>query len=142
MSNRRVLVSLLSGISGLAASSLLLGGRPAPAVSNPRQAIVPLKCTVIDERGTLDRTIDMLRKLRAEGAGYDATGLVLAEWKDHPGFASVALRSDAVPQDLSVGSFLEVLVDRVLERTPIDMHVKVRELREKRDLPIADVEAD
>ncbi len=101
-----------------------------------------LRSTVIDERGTLDRTIDMLRKLRAEGDGYDATGLVLAEWKDHPDFASVALRSDAVPQDLGVGSFLEVLVDRVLERTPIDMHVKVRELREKRDLPIADVEAD
>lgn len=95
---------------------------------------------MIDERGTLDRTIDMLRKLGGETDGYDATGLVLAEWKDPPGFEAVKLRDDCVPPDLQVGSFLGTMVDRVLDRTPIDMHVKVRETREQRILPIADVE--
>ncbi len=99
-----------------------------------------LRSTVIDERGTLDRTIDMLRKLGGEDDGYDATGLVLAEWKDPPDFEAVRLRDDCVPPDLQVGAFLGTMVDRVLDRTPIDMHVKVRETREQRILPIADVE--
>ena len=99
-----------------------------------------LRSTVIEERGTLDRTIDMLRKLRGEVDGYDATGLVLADWKDQPDFSSVSLRNDSVPPDLQVGVFLEALVDCVLERTPIDMHVKVRELRDERLISVQDVE--
>ena len=64
-----------------------------------------LRSTVIEERGTLDRTIDMLRKLRGGGDGYDATGLVLADWNDHPDFSSVGLRNDSVPPDLQVGTW-------------------------------------
>ena len=48
------------------------------------QRVVLGELGVIEERGTIDRTIDRLRKLRSEVDGYDATGLVLAEWKDHP----------------------------------------------------------
>jgi hypothetical protein len=100
-----------------------------------------LRSSVMEERGTLDRTIDMLRKLRSEDDGYDATSLVLAEWNDPPSFSSVRLRDDAVPPDLRAGSFLETLIDRVLHRTPIDMHVRVRELLDQRDLPVPDVES-
>jgi hypothetical protein len=99
-----------------------------------------LRSTVIDERGTLDRAIDMLRKLRGEADGYDATSLVLAEWDDRPAFNGVRLRDDSVPPDLQLGAFLESMIRSVLDRTPIDMHVRVRELRDQRDLPLIDEE--
>ena len=100
-----------------------------------------LRSTVLDERGTLDRTVDMLRKLRSDVDGYDATSLVLAEWSEKPRFDTVKVRDDAVPGDLQVGRFLETMIAAVLDRTPIDMHVRVRELREQRDLPMNDVES-
>lgn len=99
-----------------------------------------LRSTVIDERGTLDRAIDMLRKLRGDADGYDATSLVLAEWDDRPAFNGVKLRDDSVPPDLQLGAFLESMIRSVLDRTPIDMHVRVRELRDQRDLPLIDEE--
>lgn len=93
-----------------------------------------LRSTVLDEPGTFERAVDMLRKLRDESDVYDATSVVLAEWGDES-FDGVRLRQDAVPADLSTGCFLATLVERVLERTPVDMHVGVRERREHRRLP-------
>jgi hypothetical protein len=77
----------------------------------------------------------MLRKLREEQDVYDATCVVLADWSD-TSFAGVRLRQDEVPADLRTDAFIAALVDRVLERTPIEMHVEVRERREHRELPI------
>ena len=93
-----------------------------------------LRSTVLDEPGTFARAVDMLRKLREEPDVYDATSVVLAEWSDQS-FAGVRLRQDAVPSDLSTSRFLATLIDRVLARTPVEMHVRVRELREHRHLP-------
>lgn len=95
-----------------------------------------MRSTVADEPGTLDRVTDMLRKLRDDQDVYDATCLVLAEWTDPPAFDGVIIRQDLVPADLAAGSFLARLVDGVLARTPIDMHVPVRELREHRLLSL------
>lgn len=95
-----------------------------------------MRSTVADEPGTLDRVTDMLRKLRDDQDVYDATCLVLAEWADPPAFDGVAVRQDLVPPDLSAGEFLAGLVDAVLDRTPIDMHVAVRETREQRDIEL------
>lgn len=95
-----------------------------------------MRSTVADEPGTLDRVTDMLRKLRDDQDVYDATCLVLADWADASGFDGVVIREDLVPPDLSAGAFLAGLVDAVLERTPIDMHVSVRELREHRALAL------
>jgi len=95
-----------------------------------------MRATVADEPGTLDRVTDMLRKLRDDEDVYDATCLVLAEWSDAPDFEGVVIRQDLVPEDLAAGAFLAGLVDAVLERTPIDMHVSVRELRESRELDL------
>lgn len=95
-----------------------------------------MRSTVADEAGTLDRVTDMLRKLRDDQDVYDATCLVLAEWADAPNFAGVTIRQDLVPPDLFAGSFLAGLVDAVLVRTPIDMHVPVRELQDRRPLHI------
>ncbi len=94
-----------------------------------------LRATVLDERGTFERAVDMLRKLRAERDVYDATCVVLADWSD-TSFAGVRLRQDEVPEDLRTDAFIATLVDRVIERTPVEMHVEVREHREHRELPI------
>ena len=94
------------------------------------------RSTVADEPGTLDRVTDMLRKLRDDQEVYDATCLVLAEWADAPDLDGVRIRQDLVPPDLAAGAFLAGLVDAVLVRTPIDMHVAVRELREHRGLDL------
>lgn len=95
-----------------------------------------MRSTVADEPGTLDRVTDMLRKLRDDVDVYDATCLVIAEWTDTPAFDGVIIRQDLVSADLAAGTFLERLVDGVLARTPIDMHVPVRELREQRRLSL------
>ena len=87
-----------------------------------------LRSTVLDEPGTFARAVDMLRKLREEPDVYDATSVVLAEWSEES-FAGVRLRQDAVPSDLSTSRFLATLIDSVLARTPVEMHVRVRELR-------------
>lgn len=95
-----------------------------------------LRSTVADEPGTLDRVIDMLRKLRQEQDVYDATCLVLGEWTDLPGFDGIAIRNDLVPDDLGADRFLDSLIEGVLHRTPIDMHVDVRQLREHRRIAV------
>jgi hypothetical protein len=50
------------------------------------------------------------------------------------------VRSGLVPDDLSAPSFLATVAEAVLSRTPIDMHVAVRELREQRDLDLEEVD--
>ncbi len=94
-----------------------------------------LRSTVLEERGTFERAVDMLRKLREDRDAYDATCVVLAEWNDAD-FDGVHLRQDAVPADLRTDSFMATLVDRVLDRTPVEFHVEVRQRREHRELPL------
>lgn len=82
---------------------------------------------------------DMLRKLREEDNVYDAVGLMLADWNDD-NFEGVRILDDPVPPDLRAGPFLHTIVDSVLARTPIGLHVKVRSTRERRELPIEEGE--
>lgn len=98
-----------------------------------------LRSTVLEERGTFERAVDMLRKLREDRDAYDATCVVLAEWSDAD-FDGVHLRQDAVPADLRTDAFMATLVDRVLERTPVEFHVEVRQRREHREIPIEEDE--
>ncbi|MGH3684561.1 MAG: hypothetical protein ACRDRU_01770 [Pseudonocardiaceae bacterium] len=95
-----------------------------------------LRSTALEERGTVERAIDMLRKLKAEADVYDGTCLLVAEWSDINATAGVHLCHDAVPHDLGAARFLATLVDAVLERTPVEMHVEVRQRREHRNLPL------
>jgi len=99
-----------------------------------------LRSTVTEEAGTFDRVVDMLRKLQDEVGVYDATCLVLAEWADPPGFEGVNIRDDLVPTDVRADRFMATLIERVLARTPIDMHVGVRESREHREIPVHEME--
>jgi hypothetical protein len=95
-----------------------------------------LRSTALSEPGTVERTVDMMRKLKAESDVYDTTCLLIAEWDDADLGAGVKLRHDVVPSDLNVTNFLATLVDKVLERSPVEMHVEVRQRREHRDLPL------
>ena len=102
--------------------------------------LILVRSTAADEPGTLDRIVDMLRKLRDDKDGYDTTCLVVAAWSDPPSFDAVTVRNDLVPEDLRANAFLPRLIEAVLERTPIDMHVAVREAREHRDLLLAEAD--
>jgi hypothetical protein len=97
-----------------------------------------LRSTAMAEPGTVERAIDMLRKLRAETDVYDGTCLIVAEWSDADPTTGVRLRHDAVPDDVSAARFLATLVDAVLARTPVEMHVEVRQRREHRNLPLSE----
>lgn len=81
---------------------------------------------------------DMLDKLR-EPAGYDATCLIVVDWS---GTGPVTLRSDLMDEHIGPAHFLAGLVDSVLERTPIDHHVEVRNRREQVELPIEEGQLD
>jgi hypothetical protein len=100
-----------------------------------------LRSTVLDEPGTFEKALDMLRKLRVESDVYDATSIVLAEWDDND-FSGVTIRTDAVPDDLSADRFVATLIEAVLDRTPIEMHVEVRNRREHRQLPLSESDSD
>ncbi len=83
----------------------------------------------------LELTIDMMRKLRSEEDIYEATSLVLAEWRDGEA-DSVRVRNDLTPTDLQAGAFFDQLIDGVLSRTPVSMHVHAREAREGRTIEV------
>lgn len=85
-----------------------------------------LRSTVLAEKGTLERAVDMLRKLRDEPDLYDATCLVLAEWSDDQ-FEGVQVRQDIVPEDLRTSRFVDTLARHVLDQTPVEMHEAVRQ---------------
>lgn len=89
-----------------------------------------LRSTILTDEGAFNKAVDMLRKLRSEADVYDATCLVVAEWDDSP-TTPVKVLVDAVPADLHPSLFLSTIVDKVLERTPVDVHVLVRELRDQ-----------
>ncbi len=102
--------------------------------------LILVRSTAADEPGTLDRIIDMLRKLRDDEDVYAATCLVLGDWANPPAFAGVNVRNELVPLDLRADTFLATLIDAVLGRTPIDMHVPVREKRGHRDLELPEAD--
>lgn len=93
---------------------------------------------VRDEPGAFARTIDMMRKLRdrGDGHGYTTTALVLVDWDDEDPAGTARLVEDQVPDDLGVAQFMTVLIETILEATPIDEHVRARELYENRSLPL------
>ncbi|MFM9876855.1 MAG: hypothetical protein ACKVOG_03260 [Rhodoglobus sp.] len=88
-----------------------------------------MRASVVAEPGTLQRAIDMLRKLR-DPATYDSTGLILVDYSDDPESTDKpSVLEDEVPEDLRAGQFFEHVIGRVLEVAPVEMHVAVRENR-------------
>lgn len=96
------------------------------------------------EPEAFERTVDMVRKLRDRdaGSGYTATGLLLVGWKDPAGPTTpVEVREQDVPADVAPPQFFTAMVRHVLAITPVVHHVAVRELVERRDLPVAEADA-
>lgn len=90
------------------------------------------------EPEAFERTVDMIRTLRDRGdGGYTATGLVLVDWNDDDPATTMAVREDPVPRDVASPQFFAAMIDRVLEVTPVTMHVEVRERREGRRIAVS-----
>lgn len=100
------------------------------------------RSTILDKPGRFDSAIDMLRKLRSEQDVYDTTCMVVADWRDpttgsHGAPVHVAVRNDVTPRDLQVAQFMAALIEAVLDRTPVELHVGVRERHEHRQLGVS-----
>ncbi|MCI0688953.1 MAG: hypothetical protein L0Y54_17240 [Sporichthyaceae bacterium] len=99
-----------------------------------------------EEPDAFERAKDMIRKLRAvaDGPGYTATGLCLADWDESVSAeerrASVIL--DDVPEDIRPDQFMVGLVEQVLRVTPVTHHVSVRERYEGRVIPVSEGEPE
>lgn len=84
---------------------------------------------VFEEPTSWERMKDMLRKLRSlstsdETASYDATCLIVVEWKS----GDVVLNEENVPDDLSPDRFFATMLRRLFSRSPVSEHVIAREL--------------
>lgn len=96
------------------------------------------------EPDAFERSVDMIRKLRDTGDanGYTAATLLLVDWDtttDKP--PAVRARPDLVPNDIAPPQFFTTMIDRLLATTPVTYHVAVRERRERRSIPVAEVDA-
>lgn len=104
------------------------------------------RSTILDVPARFEKAVDMMRKLRAELDVYDTTCMVLAEWDDAAVdgdwvggvFDGVVIRHDQTPEDLRADRFLADMIEAVLERTPVETHVAVRERHDHRKLAVQD----
>lgn len=100
--------------------------------------VFAMRASVLNEPGTLQKAIDMLRKLK-DPTTYDATGLLLFDYPDDPDeLDTVSVVEDEVPADLRAGRFFDELIGKVLIVAPVDIHVAVRENREGVDLHLSE----
>jgi hypothetical protein len=100
------------------------------------------------DASTAARLVDLLIKLAQEADAYDATGLIVHEWIGadgariddttvaDPSGVTVRVDDEPVPPELRIDRFLTTMVDAVLTRTPVDLHVEVRNRRRGIPLPI------
>lgn len=101
-------------------------------------AFVQRGSIVREEPAAFARTIDMMRKLRdrGDGNGYTSTALIIIDWDDSDPGGTAQYIQDVVPEDIGVAQFMSTLITTILEATPVDEHVRVRELFENRSLPL------
>ena len=96
------------------------------------------------EPDAFERSVDMIRKLRdiGDSNGYTATSLLLVDWNTTSGQAPIVrTRPDLVPEDIVPPQFFTTMIDRVLSVTPVTYHLLLREKRERRSIPVVEVDA-
>lgn len=105
-------------------------------------AFVQRGSIVRDEPAAFTRTLDMMRKLRDRGDanGYTTTALILIDWEDTNPAETVRFVQGAVPEDIDAGQLMKSVIETILEATPVDEHVRVRELYENRSLPLEETD--
>jgi hypothetical protein len=119
----------------------LRGRHPLAAIG---YVLVIKEDAIRESRSSAERLIDLVAKLGQDPAGYDATAVVVAQWQEPEVDSTdiqVRLSDEFVPPGLRIGPFLQVMVEAVLARTPVDAHVRVRELRNGRDLAVREDES-
>lgn len=97
-----------------------------------------------ESMSSAERLIDLVDKLGHDPAGYDATCVVVADWAEDGSSGPVAVElveEEFVPPQLRIGPFLQTMIESVLTRTPVDAHVRVRELRAGTTLAISEDES-
>ena len=111
---------------------------------------------LVDEPDTAAWLIDLLQKLGREDDAYHATCLVMIDYDEAAVAAPagggedpdavdvdamlaqlppVTIRHDAIPEDLAPARFLAVMVDRVLDATPVNFHAEARRRKKGAELP-------
>lgn len=101
----------------------LRGRHPLAAIGY----VLVLRSTAVEEApAAAERLLDLVAKLAQEPEGYDASCVLIMEWG---GSTRPRLLADRVAEMLQPGPFLERMIAAVLERTPIDVHVRPREVR-------------
>jgi hypothetical protein len=114
------------------------------------------RSTIFEETGAFQFVTDMLTRLRHPEL-FDTAGLVVAGWDDtefgswqtdvDPGdeaqvgahgeaSAAVSVRLDEVPAELHPATFCRELIEAVLRRTPVTLHVRCRERKSGKPLPV------
>jgi len=88
------------------------------------------------EPDAFERSIDMIRKLRDTGDtnGYTATALLLVDWDNDQ--RTVHAQPDLVPADVQPAQFFTRMINQLLAAAPVTHHVRVRERRERRHIPV------
>lgn len=119
-------------------ASNLIGRYPLAAVGF---FFVQRSTILWQDPASFERTVDMMRKLRADdhGVGYTATGLALVGWDEETEDAegpTVHVDVESVPEDVRPDRCIAQLIQRILEVTPVVHHVDVRSLRERRAIPV------
>lgn len=105
------------------------------------------RSTIVRQPARFESAIDMLRKLRAEMDVYDTTCMVVADWEgsqipvDNRQSRDdlVTIRNDLTPPDLQADRFLATMIETVLDRTPVEAHVEVRQRHEHRLLAVKEL---
>ncbi|MBX9245505.1 hypothetical protein ICW40_11900 [Actinotalea ferrariae] len=115
----------------------LRGRHPLAAIG---YVLVLREAAMTEAPNAAERLIDLVAKLAQDERGYDATAVVIAEWDATPGQGSVQVRG-GVQDNLTLGHFMSTMIAAVLDRTPIDTHVRARELWAATELAVREDES-
>ena len=114
----------------------LRGRHPLAAIG---YVLVLRSSAIAQAPGPARRLMDLVAKMADEPEGYDASCVLVVDWQDDM-MGVVRLDVSASPKALQPEAFLAVIIGACLNRTPVDLHVRARELREHRSLPVVDAD--
>lgn len=116
----------------------LRGRHPLAAIG---YVLIVRRRAIAQAPAAAERLLDLVAKLGGDEGGYDATCVIIVDWQDREetsAGASVEVYEDAAPPELGAGVFMETMIRSVLDRTPVDVHVRPRELMRGRPLNVVE----